>query len=122
MYYVYSEHESVCPFRIVECPNSSTCLNLKAKDLNDHLNTCKRAKCQNFKYSCDFVGTSLECNAHMKECKYNHLKDTILEKEKFHDDILKISNLLTETNTKLSDIIAKNKNNEEILIERLGNS
>jgi len=31
LYFTQSEHESMCLFRLVKCPNSDSCLSLKAK-------------------------------------------------------------------------------------------
>ena len=81
---------------------------------------CKKAKCPNFKLNCDFHGTKTECDNHKTECKYNHLKETIIQKELFFDEVLKMNHLLTETNNKLNDLIVSNRTNETNLRERLG--
>ena len=96
------------------------------KDLNEHLKLCKKAKCSNFKLNCDFTGTKIECAEHLIECKYNHLKDSLIQKETFQKEIEKINELFRESNEKFDELFISNKNNfssfERNISDKLGRS
>ncbi len=91
----------------------------------DHLKVCKKAKCPYYKFNCTFVGTKMEVNEHTKECKFNNLNDLLVQ-ESFREELMNINNVLSETNSKLQELIVTNnnsKNNDVIqkqIVEKLG--
>jgi esterase/lipase len=62
----------------------------------------------------------MDCSEHLKECAFNNLKETLIEKEMFQEEIFKINKNLMETNQKLNDFIVSSKINQNKISERLG--
>jgi E3 ubiquitin-protein ligase TRAF7 len=68
-------HELTCDFSLVSCPNSSQCPKMLKKDLPEHLKSCRNLHCPHHKYGCQFAGDQTSISHHLKECKFEGVKD-----------------------------------------------
>jgi len=71
------KHEGQCLWSIVQCPNSSSCGTLLAKDLAEHTMECVHAACCNAEFGCAFTGTSNDVDDHEDNCKFTMVRTLI---------------------------------------------
>ncbi|CAH3032173.1 unnamed protein product [Pocillopora meandrina] len=72
------EHEDLCGFALVPCPNSSNqCGKFRRKCLEEHLKVCAQYRCQYSVKGCEHVGTKQNVEEHAEECKFKHSSDLI---------------------------------------------
>lgn len=81
------EHESLCDYMPVECPNNAGCPLILKKDLEDHLRSCNNVYCPHQRYSCEFVGTQEELDEHLKACKFESMKDFLQRTDERINDL-----------------------------------
>ncbi|XP_068695016.1 E3 ubiquitin-protein ligase TRAF7-like [Montipora capricornis] len=71
-----ADHEDSCGFAVVPCPNSSNqCGKFRRRALADHLKACAQYRCQYSVKGCEYVGTQLNVEDHMKICNNKNSAD-----------------------------------------------
>lgn len=71
-----ADHEDSCGFAVVPCPNSSNqCGKFRRRALADHLKACAQYRCQYSVKGCEYVGTQLNVEDHMKNCNNKNSSD-----------------------------------------------
>lgn len=71
-----ADHEDSCGFAVVPCPNSSNqCGKFRRRALADHLKACAQYRCQYSVKGCEYVGTQLNVEDHMKTCNNKNSAD-----------------------------------------------
>lgn len=81
------EHEATCQYAPVQCPNSSLCPSLVEMELQAHLQHCQHARCPHAKFNCKFEGTSEELAEHLRECRFEGVKDFLNHTEKQMEEL-----------------------------------
>ncbi|XP_065065622.1 E3 ubiquitin-protein ligase TRAF7-like isoform X3 [Rhopilema esculentum] len=76
-----AEHEALCEYAPIRCPNSSTCPTMIKLDLEEHLAQCQHLRCPNSRFNCPFKGTDEQVDSHLKDCKFEGLKDFLQHTE-----------------------------------------
>ena len=71
------EHEALCLWSIVPCPNSEQCGTLLARDVAEHLLACSQAACENSKYGCEYRGKRSQVEQHSGDCKFVVVKGVV---------------------------------------------
>ena len=74
-------HEGVCPYRILNCPNSAVCGSFKKIDLDAHLGVCQHCTCVHNVRGCKFVGSRDAAKAHLEDCRYEVVKGLLQESD-----------------------------------------
>lgn len=74
-------HEGVCPYRILNCPNSAVCGTFKKIDLDAHLAVCQHYTCVHSVRGCKFVGSKAAAKAHLEDCRYEVVKGLLQESD-----------------------------------------
>lgn len=67
------DHEQVCKFKWVSCPNSNACGLVRAGSLEAHLLECTHSRCPQYEFGCVWVGTYPELEEHKKQCPYEQV-------------------------------------------------
>ncbi|CAC5419906.1 TRAF7 [Mytilus coruscus] len=81
------EHEDMCDFMKVKCPNGAGCAPVLRKDIEDHLRSCNNVRCPHHKHSCEFVGTSDELEDHLRSCKFEGMKEFLVRMDEKMTDM-----------------------------------
>jgi len=76
-----AKHEMECDYSPISCPNSLDCPPLLRLELKDHLKKCPNTPCDHVKHGCKFKGTRSEVAAHLKDCRYEGVKDLLNERD-----------------------------------------
>lgn len=94
------EHESVCVFAPVHCPNNnSRCGKFRKCELGQHLEVCQFTPCGHRNKGCEFVGTAEEVREHEDTtCGYRGLQKSVSIKD-FHQQ----NRILEESNKEMRE-------------------
>ncbi|XP_037545266.1 E3 ubiquitin-protein ligase TRAF7 [Nematolebias whitei] len=83
---VRNEHEAMCDYRPVRCPNNPSCPPLLTMNLEAHLKECEHIKCPHSKYGCTFIGNQDTYETHLDLCKFEGLKEFLQQTDdRFHE-------------------------------------
>ncbi|XP_071091952.1 E3 ubiquitin-protein ligase TRAF7-like isoform X1 [Haliotis cracherodii] len=68
------EHETDCLFAIVRCPNAEECGTFRRSELQRHLQQCTFTPCIHKPAGCEFTGTLVSVEEHIRSCGYQDSK------------------------------------------------
>lgn len=87
------EHEKVCLFSTVACPNSEHCGVFRKSGIDKHLKACIYTQCQHSIKGCQFYGKMGDVKRHSETCGYRNLVQSVSQ-----DEFTSVTMNIEETN------------------------